>query len=280
MFSFLSLIAVATGILGWYGATEEIFSSTFGLYLSIGSAIAILLFALLGLVIKRKGKTAKLPLFFALPVIAGAAWLGYIGYNNPLSDIVTDPSAPIEFTYPVFRISVPNSESYLDDSYLIDRQYHPEYAEQQKALYPYVMPFKINALPALVYQELDAAISSFEELHLVYKNAEERKFEFVAKTKQYSLTDDFAIQVRDGPESTSFVHIRSRSRVNIKTDFGINAKRVFGVLELIKTKIKSQAEQKSSASETTIDTSPATAGLPETAPKVDTAAPLNQAPTP
>jgi len=154
-----------------------------------------------------------LSLAVALPVFA--VIVAHSQYPA-INDITTDFENPPEFIHAVEL--VPNrgrDMKYDRDKYM---------AAQQKG-YPSLAPASISGDQAAVFERVKSLASSIPDWQLTYVDPKTMTIEGVSTSTLFHFQDDFIIQVRPGPDGTSLVEMRSKSRDGIG-DLGVNYNRI------------------------------------------------------
>jgi uncharacterized protein (DUF1499 family) len=110
-----------------------------------------------------------------------------------------------------------------------------EFARQQRAAYPDILPIVLPVPPREAFARAVAAAEAMG-WEVVGRDAAAGTIEAVDITKWFGFKDDIAIRVRpaqDGSPNLSRVDIRSKSRVG-RSDIGTNARRIRGYAERLK----------------------------------------------
>jgi len=110
-----------------------------------------------------------------------------------------------------------------------------EFARQQRAAYPDILPIVLPVPPREAFARAVAAAEAMG-WEVVGRDAAAGTTEAVDITKWFGFKDDIAIRVRpaqDGSPNLSRVDIRSKSRVG-RSDIGTNARRIRAYAERLK----------------------------------------------
>ena len=110
-----------------------------------------------------------------------------------------------------------------------------EFARQQRAAYPDILPIVLPVPPREAFARAVAAAEAMG-WEVVGRDAAAGTIEAVDITKWFGFKDDIAIRVRpaqDGSPNLSRVDIRSKSRVG-RSDIGTNARRIRAYAERLK----------------------------------------------
>ncbi|MEO8486834.1 MAG: DUF1499 domain-containing protein [Betaproteobacteria bacterium] len=183
------------------------------------AALAIVAFALLGLLVPRIRSRAWLALVVAL-VVAGMAaafplvWMQRARSLPPVNDITTDPEHP-----PAFVAILPlRKDATVPAAYA-----GPEAAELQRRGYPDIAPIHVDDDPRTAFAAA-LAIATRLGWEVVAAESTAGVIEATATTPWFGFHDDVVVRIApEGPGSR--IDIRSVSRVG-RGDFGTNARRV------------------------------------------------------
>jgi uncharacterized protein (DUF1499 family) len=151
-------------------------------------------------------------LVVALPVL----WM-FASHRYPaINDITTDFTDPPEYVHA--EELTPNQGrdmKYNRDKYM---------AAQQKG-YPPLAPASVPGEPAAVFDRVKTVAAAIPDWQITYIDPKTRTLEGVCTTHLFHFQDDFVIQVRPGPNGTSLVEMRSKSRDGVG-DLGVNYHRI------------------------------------------------------
>ncbi len=219
----LAIALVAAGILGahFYFAPPFFGFQLFG----FGFLLSILgfLLGIIGLLMTRsEPRRAARPravigtlLSFAIALPVFAIIVAHSRYPA-INDITTDFEHPPEFIHAVEL--VPNrgrDMRYNKDKYM---------AAQQKG-YPPLAPASIAGDPAAVFDRVQKLAAGIPDWQITYADPKAMTLEGVCTSGLFHFQDDFIIQVRPGPNGTSLVEMRSKSRDGVG-DLGVNYNRI------------------------------------------------------
>jgi len=221
----VALVALVMLALSGPGVRFELWSYRTGLILfrwTAYVAIAAALVAALALAIpKVRAQGFLLPM---LALVIGLAVL-YVPLRflqqaravPPINDISTDTENP--------------------PRYMTASRPYPgaEFARQQRAAYPDILPIVLPVPPREAFARAVAAAEAMG-WEVVGRDAAAGTIEAVDITKWFGFKDDIAIRVRpaqDGSPNLSRVDIRSKSRVG-RSDIGTNARRIRAYAERLK----------------------------------------------
>lgn len=110
-----------------------------------------------------------------------------------------------------------------------------EFARQQRAAYPDILPIVVPVPPRAAFAKAVAAAEAMG-WEVVGRDADAGTIEAVDTTKWFGFKDDIAIRVtaaQEGSPNLSRVDIRSKSRVG-RSDIGTNARRIRAYSERLK----------------------------------------------
>ncbi|HTR60696.1 MAG TPA: DUF1499 domain-containing protein [Candidatus Binataceae bacterium] len=223
---FDGMLAVTLVLVGIIGAHFYFTPPFFGFQLFLfGFLLSVLglILGLLGLLMTRSPARRSvrpraligtvLSLVIAVPIFAMLTQRGKVPAIN---DITTDFENPPEYVHAVEL--APNQGrdmKYNRDKYM---------AAQQKG-YPPLGPATVAADPAAVFERVKTVATSIPDWQTTYEDPKTMTLEGVSTSHLFHFQDDFVIQVRPGPNGTSLVEMRSKSRDGIG-DFGVNYKRI------------------------------------------------------
>ena len=223
---FDGMLAVTLVAVGVIGAHFYFAAPFFGFQLFLfGFVLGILglILGIIGLLMTRSGPRRAtrpravigtlLSFAVALPVFA---ILTAHGKYPPINDITTDFQSPPEYVHAVdFVANQGRDMKYNRDRYM---------AAQQKG-YPPLGPASISGDQATVFERVKSLAASTPDWQVTYVDPKTMTLEGVCTTHLFHFQDDFVIQVRPGPNGTSLVEMRSKSRDGIG-DFGVNYNRI------------------------------------------------------
>ena len=117
----------------------------------------------------------------------------------------------------------------------LDRAAPPDLAGLQQAGYPGLGPLSVNAPVADVFE---AAVALIEESgwELAAASADKGIIEATATTMVMGFKDDLVIRLRDQPDGSTLVDMRSVSQVG-ESDLGANAKRIGAFLDALDNRL-------------------------------------------
>jgi uncharacterized protein (DUF1499 family) len=223
---FDGMLAVTLVAVGLIGAHFYLTPPFFGFQLfAFGFLLSLLGFVLgiIGLLMTRTGprRAARpravigtlLSLAVALPVFA--VIMAHFKYP-PINDITTDFANPPEYVHAAEL--TPNQGrdmKYNRDKYM---------AAQQKG-YPPLAPGSVAAEPTAVFDRVKTLVASMPDWQITYVDSKTKTLEGVSTSQLFHFQDDFVIQVRPGPNGTSLVEMRSKSRDGVG-DLGVNYNRI------------------------------------------------------
>jgi len=76
-----------------------------------------------------------------------------------------------------------------------------------------------------VFDRVKTLVASIPDWQITYVDPKSRTLEGVSTSKLFHFQDDFVIQVRPGPNGSSLVEMRSKSRDGVG-DLGVNYNRI------------------------------------------------------
>jgi uncharacterized protein (DUF1499 family) len=223
---FDGMLAVTLVAVGVVGAHFYLSAPFFGFQLFVfGFLLSLLglLLGLLGLLMTRSGprRVARpravigtlISFAVALPVFA--VIFAHAKYP-PINDITTNFENPPEYVHAVeFVANQGRDMKYNRDKYM---------AAQQKG-YPPLAPAGVQGDPAAVFEKVKTLAATIPDWQVTYVDPKTMTLEGVCSTHLFHFQDDFVIQVRPGPNGTSLVEMRSKSRDGIG-DAGVNYNRI------------------------------------------------------
>ena len=223
---FDGMLAVTLVAVGLIGAHFFLTPAFFGFQLfAFGFLLSLLGFVLgiIGLLMTRSGprRVARpraligtlLSLTVALPVLA--VFMTHSKYP-PINDITTDFTNPPEYVHAAeLTANQGRDMKYNRDKYM---------AAQQKG-YPPLAPGSITGDPTAVFDRVKTLVASIPDWQITYVDPKTRTLEGVSTSKLFHFQDDFVIEVRPGPNGTSLVEMRSKSRDGVG-DLGVNYNRI------------------------------------------------------
>src|SRR5262249_18999156 len=106
------------------------------------------------------------------------------------------------------------------------------FAEQQRAGYPDLGPFKLAMPPDEAFKRVEVTAERMPDWEIIRDDASARALEGVSSTRLFRFHDDFVIEVRPLDDG-SVVQMRSKSRDG-KGDVGANAARIKAFFEKLK----------------------------------------------
>lgn len=221
---------VVVGIVGAHIGTVEPMVG-FSMFL-LGYAIAVLAF-LIGLIAiwrtsapqRRIGRPKAvagviLSLIIVIPV-GFVIWRWMSMPYPPINDITTDYANPPQFAHP------PGLNA---DAMQYNRA---KFEPVQESGYAKLQPLKLDERPDDAFAKVKAAANTMPGWRVVYTDPATRTIEGIEISRLFRFVDDFAIQVRPGPDAnTSLVEMRSRSRDGTG-DFGVNYNRIRGFFTML-----------------------------------------------
>jgi uncharacterized protein (DUF1499 family) len=231
---FDGLLAVALVVVGVGGAHFYLTSPFAGFQLFLLAfllSIIGLILGIIGIIVtrseaRRAGRPRAvmgtlLSLAVALPVVA--IIFAHAGYP-PINDITTDFENPPEFIHA--EELVPNQGR--------DLKYNREkYMVAQQKGYPPLGPAAIHGDQAAVFDRVKTIAAGIPDWQITYVDPATMSLEGVCTSHLFHFQDDFVIQVRPGPDGTSLVEMRSKSRDGIG-DAGVNYNRIVMFLGKVK----------------------------------------------
>lgn len=222
---FLILAAWIAFVLGPFLAHFEALPplAGFNLYL-IGGLLGSIGFAasLLGRI--RAGRAAAPPLLSSgvIAVFFLSSALPAFRYP-PINDISTDTAAPPSF---VAAKGLPANRGR-------DLSYPAGFSKKQSAFYPGIAPLVLRLSVDEAFRKGRQAAGEMQGWELTRVDPAAHALEGVATTRFFHFKDDFVIEVREGEQGGSVVHMRSKSRDG-KGDVGANARRILSFFEKLK----------------------------------------------
>ena len=227
----LAVTLVAAGIIGAHLNLMPAFLG-FQLFL-FGFLLSLLglVFGAVGLLMTRsESKRAARPraligtllcLVIAIPVIVMVVPRSKY---PPINDITTDFENPPEYIHAVELVQNWGRDmKYNRDKYMAAQQHG----------YPPLKPAMIVGDEGAVFQRVKSVAESIPDWRITYVDPKTFTLEGVCTTSLFRFQDDFIIQVRELPGSTSLVEMRSKSRNGIG-DGGTNYNRIM----MFMTKLK------------------------------------------
>lgn len=153
----------------------------------------------------------------AVLVIGAVLFAASPGGSVPrINDITTDTENPPQFKQALR----------LDENAGRDFSYPGEsFASQQRAGYGEIRPLALPAPPGEVFARVLEKANTVPTWEITLADPRTRIIEGIDTTWLFRFADDFVIEVREGPDGGSLVHMRSKSRDG-KGDLGVNAKRI------------------------------------------------------
>ena len=138
-------------------------------------------------------------------VVGGSAGRGL----PPINDITTDPDDPPEFV----KLAAETGP-------------YPgaEFAEQQQAAYPDLVPIAVDQPPGQAYQRAREAASKLG-WDVVAEDPMGGRIEASDTTAVFRFVDDVVVRIRPLPEGGTLIDVRSKSRDG-RGDLGANAARI------------------------------------------------------
>jgi uncharacterized protein (DUF1499 family) len=134
----------------------------------------------------------------------------------PINDITTDFENPPEYVHAMELVANKGRDmKYNRDHYMV---------VQQKG-YPPLGPATVSGDQAAVFERVKTLASNTPDWQITYDDPKTMTLEGVCTTHLFHFQDDFIIQVRPGPNGSSLVEMRSKSRDGIG-DFGVNYNRI------------------------------------------------------
>jgi len=232
---FDGMLAVTLVAVGLIGAHFFLTPAFFGFQLfAFGFLLSLLGFVLgiIGLLMTRSGprRVARpraligtlLSLTVALPVLA--VFMTHSKYP-PINDITTDFTNPPEYVHAAeLTANQGRDMKYNRDKYM---------AAQQKG-YPPLAPGSITGDPTAVFDRVKTLVASIPDWQITYVDPKTRTLEGVSTSKLFHFQDDFVIEVRPGPNGTSLVEMRSKSRDGVG-DLGVNYNRIVMFLDKLQS---------------------------------------------
>jgi uncharacterized protein (DUF1499 family) len=187
-------------------------------YVAIAAAVLAAIALLLPSVRARGARLSIAALLIGLLVLyPPLAFLKQARAVPPINDITTDTENP--------------------PRYMTTTRAYPgaEFARQQRAAYPDIVPQQMPMLPRDAFAR---ALKAAEAMgwEVVGRDAAAGTIEAVDTTKWFGFKDDIAIRVRaadPGSPNLSQLDIRSKSRVG-RSDLGTNAQRIRAYLQQLK----------------------------------------------
>jgi hypothetical protein len=132
----------------------------------------------------------------------------------PINDITTDTENPPQY--------MTGNKAYPG----------PEFARQQRAAYPDIVPSVVYLPKAQAFARAALAAESLG-WEVVGRDAAAGTLEAVDTTRWFGFKDDIAIRVSAGADGQSRIDIRSKSRVG-RSDLGTNAERIRAYLQRLR----------------------------------------------
>ena len=223
---FDGMLAVTLVAVGVVGAHFYLTPAFFGFQLfAFGFLLSLLGFVLgiIGLLMTRSGpRRAARPRALIGTLLSGAVALPVFAVfmvhskYPPINDITTDFANPPEYVHAVELIANQGRDmKYNRDKYM---------AAQQKG-YPPLAPGSITGDPTAVFDRVKTLVASIPDWQITYVDPKTRTLEGVSTSKLFHFQDDFVIEVRPGPNGTSLVEMRSKSRDGVG-DLGVNYNRI------------------------------------------------------
>jgi uncharacterized protein (DUF1499 family) len=155
-----------------------------------------------------------LPAVLVLAAVLVAASPG--GSAPRINDITTDTQNPPQF----------KQATRLEENSGRDMSYPGEsFAAQQRAGYGEIKPLALAASPGEVFARALEKANTVPGWEVILADPRTRTIEGIDTSWLFRFADDFVIEVRDGADGGSLVHMRSKSRDG-KGDLGANAKRI------------------------------------------------------
>lgn len=224
------MVAMATrfGVIDW-----RLGFITLTLLGGIAFVLVTVLLALVGLILSlivkpRQGWRSAL-IALAIPIVGVGGVMGLTlsgsGAGAPIHDIVTDPSAPLEFSAHVMeaRARVLGVNPVETNPHVGQNGDGSLVRDIQRAAYPDIAPIEL-ATPAPEAFERALATARSLGWNVGYSDAATGRIEATARTFWYGFTDDIAIKVTS-TEQGARINLRSISRVG-GGDAGANAGRI------------------------------------------------------
>lgn len=187
-------------------------------WLAAGTCVAAALAALLGAFIARRG--AIVTGLIALLIAATTAYVPWSLRETarrvpPIHDISTDTVNPPQF----MRVAALRRKTDHPVSYD-----GPEVAALQKKGYPDIVPIVLNAPREKVFDAARSVLAGMG-LHVLDADPAQGRLEATETSLLFGFEDDVVVRIAAGPDGTTRVDIRSKSRVG-RSDLGINAGRI------------------------------------------------------
>jgi len=161
----------------------------------------------------------------AVLVLAAVLFAASPGGSVPrINDITTDTQNPPQFKQALR----------LEENRGRDMSYPgASFAEQQRSGYGEIEPLALSAEPGAVFALALEKANSVPTWEITLADPRTRIIEGVDTSWLFRFADDFVIEVREGPNGGSLVHMRSKSRDG-QGDLGVNARRIHDYFALLR----------------------------------------------
>jgi uncharacterized protein (DUF1499 family) len=146
----------------------------------------------------------------------------------PIHDITTDSDNPPQYV----RIATVRKKTDHPTAYD-----GPEAASQQKKAYPDIAPILVKAPVDKVFDVSRQVLASMG-LDIVDAEPIQGRIEATDRSLLFGFEDDVVVRIVAGPDGTSKVDVRSKSRVG-RSDLGINAHRIREFTIILRRKLAS-----------------------------------------
>lgn len=214
----LSLASITVCLLGMILANRELVSPNVGGGLFVLSGLLgliTLVCVVLVLIVTKTYPVAMIGVIGLVPFLSVVSGVTGAFQHPRINDITTDVANPPRFSH-AQQIAANAGR---------DMEFPKGNAEIIQAAYPDVKPLTLNLSPEQAYERALEVAQAHKGWEITHEDAAALTFEGVATTKLFHWRDDFIVRAAPGPNGTSRVDMRSKSRDG-KSDLGANARRI------------------------------------------------------